>query len=140
VTRGAASLALLLALALAACSRPASPKEDPVPAVIAASGAAYQSPSSAEGRRVYLAYCATCHGEDGRGNGQNASRLSPRPPDLTRSLARLSPADIRRIVEGGTASVGRTPLCPPHGRTLGPERVNALLAFLAGRGLVGKGS
>jgi cytochrome c5 len=119
-----------VALAAAACSRQAQPKEDPVPAVIAASGRAWQSPSAAEGRRVFLAYCATCHGDEGRGDGQNASRLTPRPPDLADAAARLSPAELRRIVVGGTTAVGRTPLCPPHGRTLGAERVDTLLAHL----------
>jgi mono/diheme cytochrome c family protein len=128
--RVALSVALAVALGSSACSRPASPKEDPVPAVVAASGRAYQSPSSAEGRRLFATHCATCHGDEGRGDGQNASRLTPRPPDLTESLRRLSPADVRRIVEGGTGAVGRTPLCPPHGRTLGQEQVGLVLAHL----------
>jgi mono/diheme cytochrome c family protein len=130
VRRDVACLALGLVLATTACSRPAAPQEDPVPAVIAASGRAYQSPSAAEGRRLFTAYCATCHGDEGRGDGQNASRLAPRPPDLTQAMTRLSFADVRRIVEGGTASLGRTPLCPPHGRTLGAEGVDVLLAHL----------
>jgi mono/diheme cytochrome c family protein len=35
-----------------------------------------------EGRRVYLANCVICHGEDGDGKGQGAAQLSVKPRDL----------------------------------------------------------
>ena len=34
------------------------------------------------------------------------------------------------MIEGGTAALGRSPLCPPWGRSLGPDDVDALLAWL----------
>lgn len=39
------------------------------------------------GRLTYLSRCASCHGEDGRGNGPVAATLDPAPADLT-TLAR----------------------------------------------------
>jgi mono/diheme cytochrome c family protein len=39
------------------------------------------SPSS--GQEMYKAYCATCHGTDGKGNGPAASALKLPPSDLT---------------------------------------------------------
>jgi len=39
------------------------------------------SPSS--GLEMYKAYCATCHGTDGKGNGPAASALKVPPTDLT---------------------------------------------------------
>lgn len=128
--RAARLLTAVLLVAACACSRAPAKNEDPVWGALRSGGSALQSPSLAEGHRVFVAYCATCHGDEGRGDGQNASRVAPRPPDLTQSIVRLSIADIRRIVEGGTASVGRTPLCPPHGRTLGPERTDAVVGYL----------
>jgi len=35
------------------------------------------------GRGLYLVYCASCHGPEGRGNGPAADELWRRPTDLT---------------------------------------------------------
>jgi mono/diheme cytochrome c family protein len=39
--------------------------------------------SPASGQEMYKAYCATCHGTDGKGNGPAASALKVTPTDLT---------------------------------------------------------
>ncbi len=39
--------------------------------------------SPASGKQMYLAYCASCHGTEGRGNGPAASALKTAPTDLT---------------------------------------------------------
>ena len=43
--------------------------------------------SPASGKEMYLAYCASCHGRDGKGGGPVAAALKVPPPDLT-TLAR----------------------------------------------------
>ena len=35
------------------------------------------------GHALYVQYCVSCHGEEGRGDGPAASALRVRPPDLT---------------------------------------------------------
>jgi mono/diheme cytochrome c family protein len=45
----------------------------------------FEDPHVAEGRTVYVHYCASCHGETGHGNGFNAINLDPYPRDLTDS-------------------------------------------------------
>lgn len=82
------------------------------------------------GKRVFAERCAACHGARGRGDGQNAYNLHPPPPDFQESLARLSVADRRRVIEEGTAALGRSPLCPPRGSSLSEDEVEALLAWL----------
>lgn len=39
--------------------------------------------SAAKGPEMFRAYCATCHGVDGRGGGPAADALKKRPADLT---------------------------------------------------------
>jgi mono/diheme cytochrome c family protein len=39
--------------------------------------------SAASGQEMYNAYCAVCHGKDGRGTGPAAEALKVRPTDLT---------------------------------------------------------
>jgi mono/diheme cytochrome c family protein len=120
-------LAFTLA-ALVACRVPAAPAgKDAVQEAFREDGLTAEE---AHGHRVFVQRCATCHGPEGRGDGQNAFNLRPPPPDFQESLARLSVADRRRVIEGGTAALGRSPLCPPWGRSLSPDDVDALLAWL----------
>jgi mono/diheme cytochrome c family protein len=122
--RRCAAVALLL---LAGCGAAAPPGKD---ALQAAFKDDTLSAQAARGHRVFLRRCATCHGPEGRGDGQNAYNLQPPPPDFQESLAKLPVEERRRIIEGGTASVGRSPFCPPWGRSVGPDDVDALLAWL----------
>jgi mono/diheme cytochrome c family protein len=43
----------------------------------------YEHTSPANGKQMYVNYCAPCHGRDGKGNGPAASSLRQRPTDLT---------------------------------------------------------
>lgn len=48
--------------------------------------ATYTNPSS--GRQMYDAYCASCHGQGGKGNGPAAPALKVAPTDLTQLAAK----------------------------------------------------
>jgi mono/diheme cytochrome c family protein len=62
---------------------------------------------SIRGDNLYKAYCATCHGTDGRGNGPMAAWLKVAPADLTRIAAHnggaFPLARIDRIISGEEA-------------------------------------
>ena len=95
---------LLLTLALAACA----------------------SPSPEEGRLLYLEHCATCHGEDGRGDPRR--QVLGKGLDLTRSrlLERdllAGPAVARTIRNGGE-------LMPAYDHLLTPREVEAITAWV----------
>lgn len=83
-----------------------------------------------DGKRLFTHYCVTCHGEAGEGDGQNAFNLDPKPPDFRASLKSHQPAYWRQIIEAGSIAVGRSPLCPPWGRTLASGDIEALVAYL----------
>jgi mono/diheme cytochrome c family protein len=60
------------------------PAQEPTPKVQPV-GATPTSPAS--GKEMFRAYCASCHGAAGKGNGPAAAALKEQPTDLT-SLAR----------------------------------------------------
>ena len=42
-----------------------------------------EMPDQEDGERIYEANCETCHGINGRGDGELASGLTPKPADLS---------------------------------------------------------
>lgn len=83
-----------------------------------------------DGKRLFAHSCATCHGDMGQGDGQNAYNLDPKPPDFSESLEVHQPPYWRQIIEGGSAAVGRSPQCPPWGPMLASSDLDALVAYL----------
>jgi mono/diheme cytochrome c family protein len=61
-------------------------------------------PASLKGADLYLAYCASCHGMDGKGNGPVAPALNTPPADLTTIAQRnggIFPLErVRKIISG----------------------------------------
>ncbi len=59
---------------------------------------------SVEGVDLYRAYCASCHGKDGKGNGPVAQALKATVPDLTviakNNGGKFPVARVRRIITG----------------------------------------
>ena len=90
--------AVVLAAVVVASAAPAAAKAEDL--------SAYSGPG------LYRAYCASCHGAEGHGDGPVASSLRGEVPDLTQIAHRQGgrfPADqLRRIIDGRTT-------LPPHG-------------------------
>lgn len=67
---------------------------------------------SLEGQDTFNAYCAVCHGADGKGAGPAASALKTPPTDLTtyaqRHAGTFSAVDMREVINGER-------LIPAHG-------------------------
>ncbi len=59
---------------------------------------------SIQGPALYKAYCAACHGSDGKGAGPMAPSLKARPTDLThissRNGGKFPLAKIERVISG----------------------------------------
>ena len=93
---------LVMLLALISCSGPQkSPQPNPSAAGKPASGA-----------ETYAAYCASCHGADGKGDGPAAPALKVRPPDLTvlakRKGGKFPEGDMYQVIKWGGGII-------PHG-------------------------
>jgi mono/diheme cytochrome c family protein len=100
---------------------------------------------SIQGDQLYKAYCASCHGLAGKGNGPMAAWLKVPPPDLTRIAARndgkFPLARVDRIISGEEtlASGHGTRLMPVWGpvfsqvtrdQDLGRVRIDNLARYL----------
>jgi mono/diheme cytochrome c family protein len=81
-------------------SQPASPQASKPTVRKVAPG--YTDPSS--GKEMYTAYCASCHGSDGKGNGPAAPALKTPPTDLTQLAAKnggtFPEAHVAQIIKG----------------------------------------
>jgi predicted CXXCH cytochrome family protein len=68
-----------------------------------------------QGREVFLARCATCHGVDARGRTPIGTNVYPRVPDLrSEATQNLSDGEIHYIIENGVQLSGMPALSSPH--------------------------
>jgi len=123
-------LALLLMAIWTGCRRTVPPPGEPMADALRAEekegGLTY---SASLGKPVFAQYCATCHGDAGKGDGQNAYNLVPPPPDFTTSKNLVDEAYVRRVIAEGSAAVGRSPLSPPYGHTLSPQEIDYVTIY-----------
>jgi mono/diheme cytochrome c family protein len=126
--RVAAALVVLGALGChrQAAAPPADPMLEALRAEDQAAGLTY---AQGQGKHLFDHYCATCHGAEGKGDGQNASNLQPPVPDLTASKSLGDPAYVRRVITEGSAAAGRSPLSPPWGRNLSSQEIDYLVLY-----------
>ena len=90
-------------------------------------------PGADRGERLYYAFCASCHGVDGRGSWRAALFLV-RPGDLTdpnRITARADPY-LFDIIKHGGSPIGR-PGMPAFGSTLSDEDITLLVQYVRKR-------
>ena len=88
--------------------------------------------STAEGKPLYVQWCASCHGADGRGNGPNAKWLAVKPANHANSARMRTRADdsLYDTIAGGGTVMGMSPLMPAFGATLSEAQTRALVAYL----------
>jgi mono/diheme cytochrome c family protein len=94
---------------------------------------AAQTSSSAEGAALYQQRCASCHGNTGRGDGEYAGLLNPRPHDFTSGRFKIrstdtgslpTDADLARSITEGLHGTSM----PTWKAVLTPAQVQALVA------------
>ena len=87
------SVALLSAIGLLTAQSVPQVKRMPVTAT-----------SPASGKDMYLHYCASCHGKDGKGDGPAAVALKSTPTNLTKLAAashgKFPDAQVAHVIEG----------------------------------------
>jgi mono/diheme cytochrome c family protein len=100
----------------------------PFPAPPAAPRANLSPPSSI----LYQRWCASCHGQNGGGNGPNAKYL-PVPPAIHKSAAQMSVRSDDALfdaIAGGGAVMGKSARMPAFGATLAPAEIRSLVEYI----------
>jgi mono/diheme cytochrome c family protein len=85
-----------------------------------------------EGQRLFLHYCATCHGEAGEADGFNAYNLDPRPRDLSdpEFQANRSDVELYELIRLGGGAAGLSATMPPWGKTIDRRGLSYLVDFV----------
>lgn len=119
---------LVLALGLAACGQeqqaesPTSGSTAPaIPPAVAPAAPADATPASVDGKAVYAARCAVCHGNTGEGRGTNPK------------LAGLPVADIESRLNdyrAGKQMGPNTAIMAAAAKSLSDEQIAAIAGFL----------
>jgi cytochrome c553 len=126
------TLVVSLAAAAACGKKDAPPPGDPAVTEGSASAATGPSPTE-EARTLFKTLCATCHGEDGLGNGPGAAALTPKPRNYTDKAWQASVTDdqIKQTILMGGAAVGKSPAMPAQPQLKEkPEVVDALVRII----------
>lgn len=78
------------------------------------------SGDAAKGAETYKMYCATCHGETGKGDGVGAAALNPKPRDFTDKavMAAIPDSEVFKAIKEGGAAVGKSPMMIAWGMLL----------------------
>ena len=87
----------------------------------------------AEARELYNQRCVTCHGALGMGDGPAGVALNPRPRNFSDQSWQSSVTDdnLRKVILGGGAVIGKSPTMPPNPDLESkPEVVNGLVTLI----------
>lgn len=101
-----------------------------------AAGAWADHGDAAKGKQTYAKFCASCHGNAGKGDGPGAAALNPKPKDLTDKayVSKLEDKYLVDIISKGGAAVGKSPLMPPWGGALKTEDIHNVIAYIRSLG------
>jgi mono/diheme cytochrome c family protein len=112
-------------------------------AVIAAAAllapiAAHAAGDAAKGKTTFIANCASCHGETGKGDGPVGKALNPPPRNFTEHKFKFdtdkdgktgTDADLKNVITKGGAAFGGSPLMAPW-PTLSEGDIANIIAYI----------
>jgi mono/diheme cytochrome c family protein len=84
------------------------------------------------GRELYVRYCATCHGDGGRGDGASAAAFATKPADLTdgRLMNGLPDEFLFNVIMHGGPAEGLSPGMPPMSAYVGDDQVRQVIQYV----------
>lgn len=88
--------------------------------------------SGQEAKQLYEQTCAPCHGVEGKGDGPTSQVLQPKPANLSIVLKGKDAAYLTKLLKGGGASVGKSPLMPSYQGMLTDGQIRSLIQYVKG--------
>jgi mono/diheme cytochrome c family protein len=116
----------------AATPGPAAAPTAPEPEATAGPGFPCIEGEAARGASLYTAYCASCHGTGGDGQGPAAAGLNPKPARHSDgdAMNRLSDDEVFTVIKEGGRAVGKSPLMAPWGGNFSDAEIRDLVAYV----------
>lgn len=88
---------------------------------------------AADGKQVFLFYCAQCHGAEGLGDGPNVTKFLPvSPRDFTNAeeMNKLTDDHMRTVIKDGGPAVSKSAMMPGWADTLSDDEVELLVRHI----------
>ena len=81
-----------------------------------ADAGAIPAAATEEAEKIFNTRCVLCHGAGGKGDGQAAAALNPKPRNYTDKAwqATVGDEEIEKAILGGGTAVGKSNLMPPN--------------------------
>lgn len=94
--------------------------------------AALEAGDPQAGAAHYATFCASCHGDDGCGEGPLAETLDPRPAKHCDGnvMNPLEDAYLIQVISEGGPAVGKSPMMAPWGGSLDEQQILDVVAFI----------
>ena len=91
-----------------------------------------QAQNAAEGKKLYASYCATCHGDNGKGDGVAARSLPVKPQDHTNSavMSQITDQALADVILKGGGAVGKSAFMPAWGSSLNERQIRDIIAYI----------
>jgi mono/diheme cytochrome c family protein len=85
-----------------------------------------------EGKKLYAAYCASCHGETGKGDGVAAKSLPVKPQDHTNGgvMNKMTDQSLVDVISKGGGGTGKSSFMPAWGASLNEKQVRDIVAYI----------
>jgi cytochrome c oxidase cbb3-type subunit 3 len=85
-----------------------------------------------QGQRLFYTHCVWCHADTTPGGPSNRSNLTPTPAlgNDGKVLNVLSDEQLQNMIAMGGGALQRSAMMPSWSRTLTPEEIRSLVAFL----------
>jgi cytochrome c oxidase cbb3-type subunit III len=88
--------------------------------------------NQAEGKKLYLTYCSSCHGDNGKGDGPAAQSLPVKPANHTSGavMNQLTDQFLMEIISKGGSAVGKSPMMPAWGGQFKENQLRDIVAYV----------
>jgi mono/diheme cytochrome c family protein len=88
--------------------------------------------NQAEGKKLYLTYCSSCHGDNGKGDGPAAQSLPVKPANHTAGavMNQLTDKFLMEIISKGGSAVGKSPMMPGWGGQFKENQLRDIVAYV----------